>query len=178
MIRLTLLLCAGLYFSLLVLGEDHGQKRYGLMMAEQQAKAAVTLEPLADPVKEVVFVPAQPVMTAAKYAAQPEPAVIEAATPETAVPETVALDVQTAPVTPPEEASAGGTVYFVAARQVNVRAGPGTDFAVLGSLARDEQVLVVLDADAVAGWSHVRLEGDGIDGYVATKFLAALNGAD
>ena len=72
MIRLTLLLCAGLYFALLVLGEDNGQKRYGLMLADEQAAeagAAPGLKPAPDPVKDVVFIPSQTVMEPATVAA-------------------------------------------------------------------------------------------------------------
>ena len=39
------------------------------------------------------------------------------------------------------------------------------------SLTKGEQVLVVQDENPVEGWSKVRLEGDGIEGYVATRLL-------
>ena len=152
MIRLVLLLCAGLYFALLALGEDRGQKRYGLMMADQQAAlpAAATAAP--EPVPEqpvaepVVFIPAQTVM----------------ATP--------ALETPAPPL--PEPEVAGGLLFTVAANGANVREGPGTVFAVLGSLAQGEQVLVLAEENPIEGWSRVRLEGDGVEGYIATRLLS------
>ena len=71
MIRLILLLCAGLYFGLLVLGEDHGQKRYGLMVADQQPEPAPLLQPVPEVVKDVVFIPARTVMEPTMVAAAP-----------------------------------------------------------------------------------------------------------
>ena len=161
MIRLIFLLCGGLYLGLLVLGQDHGQKRYGLMMADQQPSAALPLQVAADPVKQVVFIPAQTVMEPAKViAVVAEPAETEPALTETAI--TAAL---------PEPEIAGGDLFIVAAKQVNVREGPGKTYSVVGSLTRGEQVLVVLEDSPIAGWSRVRLEGDGIEGYIATRLL-------
>ena len=167
MIRLTLLLCAGLYFSLLILGEDHGQKRYGLMMADEPAKAAPSLKIAQEPVKDVVFIPSQTVMEPAKLvaavAATPAPA------PEVPVTE-VAQDAAAAAL--PEPQIDGGRLLTVTAQQANVREGPGKSFAVVGRLAQGEQVLVVLDENPVQGWSRVRLEGDGVEGYIATRLLS------
>ena len=161
MIRLIFLLCGGLYLGLLVLGQDHGQKRYGLMMADQQPTAALPLQVAADPVKQVVFIPAQTVMEPAKViAVVAKPAETEPALTETAI--TAAL---------PEPEIAGGDLFIVAAKQVNVREGPGKTYSVVGSLTRGEQVLVVLEDSPIAGWSRVRLEGDGIEGYIATRLL-------
>ena len=161
MIRLIFLLCGGLYLALLVLGQDHGQKRYGLMMADQQPTAALPLQVAADPVKQVVFIPAQTVMEPAKViAVVAEPAETEPALTETAT--AAAL---------PEPEIAGGDLFIVAAKQVNVREGPGKTYSVVGSLTRGEQVLVVLEDSPIAGWSRVRLEGDGIEGYIATRLL-------
>lgn len=174
MIRLVLLLCGGLYLGLLVLGEDHGQKRYGLMLADQQSDPGADLQPETAPaeVEAVVFIPAQTVM---------EPAVVSAivadipgidpAETQTAASQTAAAlgTAAAAPLPAPE--IPGGTLFSVAASQANVRQGPGTGFAVLGSLTRGEQVLVVLEDSPVKGWSRVRLEGDGLEGYIATRLL-------
>lgn len=62
-------------------------------------------------------------------------------------------------------------VWYVAARSVNVRQGPSTDSTVLGRLSNGEAVTVV--AMEGAEWAHVLIEGDGIDGYVAARFLTA-----
>ena len=165
MIRLVSLLCVGLYFGLLVLGQDHGQKRHGLTITE----APLAPSPV-QPTTEVVFIPAQPVMQ--QVATAPSTAnnsAVTLASGDAAPQVSAAL---------PEPDIPGGTLFTVASSRVNVRQGPGTDHAVVGSLSGGEQVLVVLDHDPVEGWSHVRLEGDGIEGYVATRFLIEVGAAD
>jgi hypothetical protein len=149
MIRLLLLLCVGLYFSLMILGQDHGQKRYGLMPVAQKPAA---LEPAIAPTDPEVFIPAQTVM---------EPPVVAA--PEVAV--------VIPPAAPPEPEGAGGRLFSIAATAANVREGPGTAFAVLGSLVQGEQVLVVDEAEPTNGWSRVRLEGDGVEGFIKSSLL-------
>ncbi len=158
MIRLILLLCVGMYLTLMVLGEDHGQKRYGLMLADQQPK--VDEPALADPIdtsgaEKVVFIPAQTVM-------EPTPA------PLPVVTEVVSAAVA-APL--PEPEIPGGKLLTVAATTANVREGPGKTFGVLSSLTKGEQVLVVLEDNPTEGWSKVRLEGDGVEGYIASRLL-------
>ena len=154
MIRLVLLLCAGLYFGLMLLGEDRGQKRYGLMLADQPPPETVAPVVAADP---VVFIPAQTVMVPTA--------------PETPVAAELAVtEVAAEPL--PEPEVPGGQLLTVATTTANVRAGPGKSFGVVGSLARGEQVLVVAEENPVEGWSRVRLEGDGIEGYVATRLLS------
>ena len=163
MIRLILLLCAGLYFGLLVLGEDHGQKRYGLMVADQQPEPAPLLQPVPEVVKDVVFIPARTVMEPTMVAAAPvEP-------PVAAPLVTVAAADTSAPL--PEPEIPGGVLFTVASNQVNVREGPGKTFPVVGGLTKGEQVLVVLEENPIDGWSKVRLEGDGIEGYIASRLL-------
>ena len=152
MIRLMLLLGVGLYLTLMVLGQDNGQKRYGLMgVAEQPAQP----EAAPTPSEAVVFIPAQTVMKPPVVAA---PVVAEVAAP-------VAEPL-------PEPQVDGGRLLTVSARAANVRMGPGTTFDVVGSLTQGEQVLVVDDETPIEGWSRVRLEGDGVEGYVATRLLS------
>ena len=166
----------------MILGQDHGQVRYGLMPAAQQPAAP---EPPTAPSEPEVFIPAQTVMDApvievpATDLAATDPVVTAApvvavpvvAVPVVAVPEVVAL----APPAPkPEPQVAGGKLFFVSATGANVREGPGTAFGVLGSLAQGEQVLVVDEDAPVEGWSRVRLEGDGVEGYIARRLLSEL----
>ncbi len=154
MIRLTLLLCAGLFVAMLIAGRDHGQLRFGLMdqapdtlplTSEPTARAITPLPAKAD---VALFAPAAPVMAT--------PVVLESTA--AAEPAVVA-------------ASATGKVLFIGAKSVNVREGPGKDFAVVGRLARGEAVLVVAEGDGNEGWSLIRIEGDGVEGYVATRLL-------
>lgn len=146
MIRLILLLSVGLYLTLMVLGQDHGQKRYGLMLADQQPPVAEIAPPAVEN-EPAVFIPAQTVMK----------------------PPVVAPPVVAEPL--PEPQVTGGRLLTVAASAANVRQGPGTTFGVVGSLTQGEQVLVVEEDAPVEGWSRVRLEGDGLEGYIATRLL-------
>ncbi len=54
------------------------------------------------------------------------------------------------------------------ASAVNVRSGPSTTTASLGTLLRGDTALVIARSN---GWVHIRIEGDGLDGYVMEKFL-------
>jgi uncharacterized protein YgiM (DUF1202 family) len=71
----------------------------------------------------------------------------------------------------PAPVAGGGKVLFVGSKSVNVRSGPGKDFAVVSRLARGEAVLVVADGEGPDGWSLIRIEGDGVEGYVAARLL-------
>ncbi len=62
----------------------------------------------------------------------------------------------------------------VNARSINVRSGPSTNDAVIGRLVDGEAVLVVSYDTLVQGWNLVRIEGDGIEGYVASRLLTEL----
>lgn len=70
---------------------------------------------------------------------------------------------------PPTETDAAPVVHYVAANTVNVRAGPSAQSESLTKLDRGEAVLV-LPSDT-PGWSMIRIEGDGLEGYIATRFL-------
>jgi uncharacterized protein YgiM (DUF1202 family) len=156
MFRLAFLLGAGLYLTMLVAGQNHGQQRFGLI-TQPQARAEIT--PTESPAIEgaasipspaakalaAAFVPARPVMVA------PAPASF------------------VAPVVVPSEVT--GRVLYIDAKSVNVRSGPGKDFDVVERLKRGEAVLVVAEADSPDGWSLIRIEGDGVEGYVAARLL-------
>ena len=160
MVRLTALLCGGLFVVLLIAGEDKGQLRQGLMTPPIVAQApapqpmavvktvapAVIAQPTAR-VTEAVFVPAQPVR-------------VEPAAPATVV-------VEPEPVVPVVQ----DRLAVVTARSANVRSGPSTTDRVIGRLTAGEDVLVVVEENGIEGWSLVRIEGDGVFGYVASRLL-------
>ena len=74
------------------------------------------------------------------------------------------------PVAPPAPpADATPRLQYVVADTVNVRAGPSAKAESLTKLDRGEAVQV-LPSDT-PGWSMIQLEGDGVEGYVATRFL-------
>lgn len=62
-----------------------------------------------------------------------------------------------------------GQVWYVQADSVNVRAEPSTEADILGKLANGEALLLV--ASVNDEWAKIVIQGDGIEGYVATRFL-------
>ncbi len=58
---------------------------------------------------------------------------------------------------------------YVAARSVNVRAGPSTGNGVIGRVLYADIVEILSDPDAP--WVRIRIQGDGIEGYMAARFL-------
>ena len=187
MLRLTFLLCSGLFLVMLLGGRDFGQLRPGLALAKAEAEAVpVTAEVPA--VETVALANDAPETPAVVAAVAPEPVVVVAP----AVPVTVVAEMAPAlvPVEPkntvftlsnyadpvPEavdapEQAAEGEIWYVAGDSLNVRSGPSTDDAVVGKLSRGEAMLVV-GRDG-GDWAQIRIEGDGIEGYVATRFLTA-----
>ena len=75
----------------------------------------------------------------------------------------------TSAVEPPTGAEAAPTLQYVMANTVNVRTGPSADTKSLTKLDRGEAV-TVLPSDT-PGWSMIRIEGDGLEGYIASRFL-------
>jgi uncharacterized protein YgiM (DUF1202 family) len=175
MFKLTALLSVTMFLVMMIGGEDHGQLRPGLAMAAREAAQAPAPEAPADEPELVL---------ASAPAATESPDVAPSATPVTVEPTAAApVDNATdpvfslanydddAPATVTEAAPAGGTLAYIDGRSVNVREGPGKENAVLTKLSRGEAVTVVSQDDT--GWSRVRIEGDGLEGYVSTEFLTA-----
>jgi uncharacterized protein YgiM (DUF1202 family) len=67
--------------------------------------------------------------------------------------------------------AAAGDIGYVDAESVNVREGPGTENAVLTRLGRGEAVTIV--ATDASGWARIRIEGDGIEGFMSMEYLSA-----
>lgn len=169
MIRLTLALLATMFVTFVIAGADRGQLRYGLMTTGNPPVAAQTVSP-------------ESVVTASSPAAEvpaPEPESVEVVyvpartlivTPEPAS-EPAAQSATATPVTPtlaePEK-----LVRFVAVNTANVREGPSKDFAVIEKLARGEAVSVVSATEGPEGWTLIRIEGDGLEGYVSNALLS------
>lgn len=60
----------------------------------------------------------------------------------------------------------------VTANRVNVRSGPSTDNAVVGSVVNAEIVRLV--SEPTDGWVKIIVEGDGVEGFMASRFLAEM----
>ena len=181
-----------MFAALLIAGADRGQLRPGLAKAVAEGRLTPDLvavaKPEAKPEPERVVMVDAPV---AKPVVAPVPEVVTAsftAVEEVAPPREVvqavaepvftlsSLPTEAMPdapaATPQPETTAGGTVYYVIADSVNVRQDPSTDSAVLGKLVTGEAALVVQDVDGE--WAKIVIEGDGIEGYVASRFLSSV----
>lgn len=197
MLRLTLLLCIGMYAALMIAGEDRGQMRPGLAAAAakkvlpgsdavagadsaQPATLVADAPPPATPVEEQPLTDAPAPVVAAAEPAEPAPYVEPERTLVTEVVEPVfslaSLGNETppsAPASPQPEVTEGGegTIWYVNASSVNVRAEPSTEAEVVGKLASGEAALVVQAVDD--DWARIVIQGDGVEGFVAMRYLSA-----
>ncbi|WP_226551023.1 SH3 domain-containing protein [Celeribacter naphthalenivorans] len=74
------------------------------------------------------------------------------------------------PVMDPTEAASDMILREVTAARVNVRSGPSTVNPVMGQVVRTEIVRVISPEEN--GWVKISVEGDGVEGYMAARFLA------
>ena len=65
---------------------------------------------------------------------------------------------------------ATGEIWYVTADSVNVREMPSTDSGVLGKLTAGEAALLIADVDGE--WARIVIQGDGLEGYVALRYLS------
>lgn len=189
MLRMTLILCAGMYAALMIAGVDRGQLRPGL--AEAAAKAAVAgaskvsggdseqlaaAPVVAAPVETVAApVVAEAAPAVKETAVAPEPYVEPARTVVTEVPEPVfslaSVGNEAVPATPEVPDGGQGTIWYVTANSVNVRAEPSTEAEIVGRLGNGEATLMVQAVDDT--WARIVIQGDGVEGFVALRYLSA-----
>ncbi len=72
-----------------------------------------------------------------------------------------------------EQAREERIIWRVAGSNVNFRAGPSTNTAILAGLVRGDEVEFL--ADAPDGWAHLRVLDSGLEGYMAARFLEPVN---
>ena len=93
-------------------------------------------------------------------------------TPEPAYePEKVALITIPEPAPAPER-----IIWFVTGSRVNVREGPSTNYAVMGKVTYGEAAEIVSDPDA--DWVKIRIEGDGVEGFIMKRFMTDVDPLD
>jgi uncharacterized protein YgiM (DUF1202 family) len=209
MLRLTLLLIAGMFAALYTLGADKGQLRPGLALADREGRldevwaearakaervsapapvaepkpALAEVAPLPEPItpaptmvtdiapmvevepgRDVVAMVEEPVFSLTSYGNEPVPG------EDAAAADPMTADQVTEPV--PEALATGeGTIWYVNASSVNVRAEPSTDAEVLGKLGSGEAALMIASVDGE--WARIVIQGDGMEGYVALRYLSA-----
>lgn len=171
MIRLTLLLCAGLFGALWVANQI-------------EPRAVVASTPDAAPRIKLQERPN-------KKAAVPSPVVIAPAPAVAPLPEGVTITpvslgngsaglvqmshrdapagyvpVRVATTAAPTD----GEMAVITGKRVNLRAGPGTNNAVVGSMTRDMRVTVL--ARPGNGWVQIHHADSGLSGFMAARFTA------
>lgn len=144
------------------------------------------IKPLAEPVKpdlvvepepEAVTALLDPVFSLEAYGNEPVPGAAEARAAaeaaetalDEALPEVLAEADAEADATTDAATGDQGRIWYVAADSVNVRAEPSTEAAILGKLSSGEELLLVAAVDDE--WARIVIQGDGIEGYVASRFL-------
>lgn len=181
MLRLTVLLCAGMFIALLIGGEDRGQLRPGLALAKAEGRLNLNPAPEPEVLPVVAVQPAPEIATQRTQVlkpAEPRPVVEPAAARRTVAQPVFTLSGLTADPLPEPEVDtvatpptlAEGQVWYVTAKSVNVRQGPSTEAAVLGKLGQGEAATVMWQEGD--DWARIIIEGDGLEGYVATRFLS------
>ena len=161
MFKLTFFLCVGLFTAMYFGGVDRGQQRFGLVEKPRVVATPVADVPLgvADPPAGIA-VPAVIPVTEAAFMPEAPLMVTSAVAESTAV-----------PVAAQAVAVESVVLMVVNPKSANVRSGPGKDFDVVGRLTRGDSVLVVVRGEGADSWSLIRIEGDGIEGYIATRLL-------
>lgn len=179
------LLFAVMFLTMLIGGRDQGQVRQGLLLPPIHAPLDGPA-PMADPAKLAsgsrvadpaatlaTFVPVAPPAPAVTAPAVVARAATAPDTPAVPEPEPVfSLANAGQDSTPAAPAPAAASpLRWVSANAINVREGPSTGHAVVGRLTRNESVTVV--SEAADGWLRIRIEGDGVEGFVAARLLSA-----
>lgn len=167
MLKWLVLLCAILYAAFLIGGDDHGQMRAGLRDAdapEELATITVT-ETSATAATAAVKADEQPIIATNLVPMLPKQPVRVLPRTETPAPLPVAL---TEPAAPENT-----ELRWVNVDRANVRAEARKGASVTGSIEHGESVLVLWTEPN--GWARVRVEGDGVDGFVHQSLLTDID---
>jgi hypothetical protein len=121
----------------------------------------------------VVAVPADATsgLSIARMEAVVQPAPAPEAEPTVA--EQVAVVLEPVRAEPDPVAETTPDLRFVDGDRVNLRGGPGTDYAVVARLVRNDMVEVLKDEGD--GWLHIRVFDTGEDGWMADWLVTAAN---
>ncbi len=166
MFKMTFYLSLVMFLTMLIAGRD-------LSGTDQIANQAAAVEdPAADTLPEVV--PAETALLAIDAASQIAPPA--PAAPVLTQPAPILVRMPGPALRPsPEDATAdpapdGPQIWRVVTNRLNVRSGPSTGHDIVDRIARGDEALVLSDPDAE--WVQIRIEGDGVEGWVARRLLA------
>ena len=156
MFRYLVFFGCSFYLALLIGGEDRGQQRMGLQGAYDVAIAPAL--PTPEPEPETQIAAAAPTDTL-RILPAPERAVIQPASLTDTPPEPTFNDFNNPTV----------TLRYITADAANVRDAASRNGSVIGRLERGEIVQLV---EENGDWIHIRIEGDGVDGFVHRRLLS------
>ncbi|WP_050525625.1 SH3 domain-containing protein [Pseudorhodobacter aquimaris] len=170
--KLVVLLGIGMFVVLMIGGEDRGQLRQGRVGVDPATTKVLRPPQVVEspPTQEVARADVIPVTLQKPKLTGQAPVTgrfVLSGDPTDAVPaQNVAV----------QTGASALPVMYINASAVNVRGGPSTSHSVVGRLTRDEAVAVV--APPKDGWVQIRIEGDGVDGFVAARLLTDIDPLD
>lgn len=159
MFKYLLFFSAFFYVTLLIAGQDSGQQRMGLLGAYDIALAPPAPAPApsaADPA------PAEALAKAPSDSLRILPA------PERSLVQPASLTTEPAPAFN-DFNNPTVTLRTITAEAANVRDAASRNGAVIGRLENGEIVQVL---ETSGDWVHIRIEGDGIDGFVHRRLIS------
>lgn len=193
MLRLTLITLCGLWAAFMTLGRDLSAQEQAAYDARQAAKTSLVAQlstTFSDAFGTTSARRGEYVPTLAELAAKapkptPTDSLVQKASLTTvsglsAQPAVFKPQIATTTVSDPKKMAAvlNGTadnemvLKQVTASRVNVRSGPSTTNEVLGQVVHADIVQIISPAEN--GWVKILVEGDGVEGYMAAKFLTEL----
>lgn len=171
--KLLVTTLAGIYVAMMIGGRDLPGQDTATANAEAAPQVAqASSAPLYSPAKITASANAAPMVQKAALVAPAEAPVVKPINRPVRMPGPALKpspeyrDTQAAPEV------AGGALWKVSANSLNVRSGPSTGASAIDRITRGEEVLVIAERD---GWAHVTIEGDGVDGWVAKRYLSPAN---
>jgi hypothetical protein len=159
MFRYLVVFGATFYVALLIGGEDRGQQRMGLQGAYDVALAPALPTPEPETDTQIAATPAAPTDTL-RILPAPDRATIQPASLTNAAPEPAFNDFNNPTV----------TLRYITADAANVRDAASRTGSVIDRVERGEIVQLV---EVVGDWVHIRIEGDGIDGFVHSRLISS-----
>jgi hypothetical protein len=158
MFRYLLFFGTAFYLTLLLGGEDRGQQRMGLRGAYDVAAAPAMPAPEPETVSATQTVAATPSDTL-RILPAPGDAVVQQASMSDETTEPAFNDFNNPTV----------TLRYITADAANVRDAASRNGVVIGRVERGEIVQLVEEA---GDWMRIRIEGDGVDGYVHRRLIS------
>ncbi len=170
MLRLTLMLSSAIYAGLVIYSEGAPDAPAEVATAPQIAPAPAAETPaLMRQSDTMTLRTAEGVELLIAAVIDPADLTLEDATQVAAV-TTVSVSEPEDTIIASASIAADLPLVSVTGSQVNLRAGPSTDDAVLGSLVRGTQAELVVSLGN--GWAQIRAVDSGLEGFMAERFLA------